>query len=74
MEQQSDDPDDAVARLESALERIAARAGQAPAPPLGDAEAEPAQDPATLLPTAEIASRLDHLIDRLRAALANKSG
>ncbi|MBN8874115.1 MAG: hypothetical protein J0H67_14875 [Rhodospirillales bacterium] len=73
MEQQNEDPDDAVARLESALERIAARAGQTP-PPAPGAEAATEPDPATLLPTAEIASRLDHLIDRLRAALANKSG
>jgi hypothetical protein len=34
----------------------------------------PEQDPASLLPAQEIASRLDALIDRLRVALAVKSG
>ena len=53
---ESDDPAEAAARLERALERIAglARAPQPPAVP----------------PTAEIATRLDGLIAALRAALA----
>jgi hypothetical protein len=69
MDEQTDDPDDAVERLEAALERIAHLAGQ-PAPP-PQASAEP---PDALPPVEEIASRLDDLIDRLRAALGNKAG
>lgn len=70
MDEQTDDPDDAVQRLEAALERIAQLAGQpAPSP---EASAEAADAP--LVPAEEIASRLDHLIDRLRAALGDKTG
>lgn len=72
MSEQTDDPEAAVIRLESALERIARLAGQ-PHPaypsPVGSAA-----DEAPVVPAEEIASRLDHLIDRLRAALAGKSG
>jgi hypothetical protein len=55
-----EDMDDAAARLESALERIATLA-QRPAP------FSPVSSDA---PTGEIAGRLDGLIDRLRAELA----
>ncbi|MDR3537797.1 MAG: hypothetical protein P4L71_14970 [Acetobacteraceae bacterium] len=82
MDEQTDDPDDAVLRLESALERIARLArqphpligAQYGADPMGaDAMTEP-HDAAPVVPADEIASRLDHLIDRLRAALTGKSG
>lgn len=69
MDEQTDDPDDAVTRLESALERIARLAGQ-PRPAVG----EPIEAEGPGLPAEEIASRLDALIDRVRAALANRSG
>ncbi len=82
MNEQTDDPDDAVIRLESALERIAQLAGR-PQPPDGD-HAGPPLEPLppdqgepyseSGVPTDEIASRLDDLIDRLRLALAAKSG
>ena len=67
MPEQADDPDNAVERLESALERIARLAGQ-PAPLQGDGADIP-EGP--LVPAEEIASRLDDLIDRLRVALSN---
>jgi hypothetical protein len=70
MDEQTDDPEDAVMRLESALERIARLAGQA-APPTATAAEQP--DGPTP-PVEEIASRLDHLIDRLRIALGSKPG
>lgn len=87
MDEQTDDPDDAVTRLESALERIARLAGQ-PRPAVGEppqaggpggpAEAGgpggPAEAAGPGVPAEEIASRLDALIDRVRAALANRSG
>jgi hypothetical protein len=70
MEEQTDDPDDAVVRLERALERIARVATRStPAPP----PITPTEE-ATIAPLEEIASRLDQLIDRLRAATANKAG
>lgn len=67
MASESDDAAEAAARLEAALERIAALAGARPpaASRLDDA-ADPAE-PAP--PVDEIAARLDSLIDRLRAAL-----
>jgi hypothetical protein len=65
---ETDDPEDAVARLEAALERIASLAGTRPAAP----PAEGAPDPPA--PVDEIAARLDGLIDRLRAALSGSSG
>jgi hypothetical protein len=75
---ETDDPDDAAARLEAALERIARHAGTAPARPAlpqepgGDPGASGAGEPAP--PVEEIAARLDDLIDRLRAALSGSSG
>jgi len=80
---ETEDPDDAAARLEAALERIAQYAGahagahhagtdSAGAPsPAADVSGDPSADmtdPAP--PVEEIAARLDGLIDRLRAALA----
>ncbi len=75
---ETDNPEDAAARLEAALERIAQRIGSHPAgDPLpvasvpGDAPAEPTgPEP----PVEEIAAQLDGLIDRLRAALNTASG
>lgn len=57
-----DDPESAAARLEAALERIARRAA-----------AQPVADPLPEQPyVAELADRLDGLIDRVRGALATK--
>jgi hypothetical protein len=72
---ETDEPHDAAARLEAALERIAAAATarQASAPPAGPAVAPPAGENAA--PVApEIAARLDGLIERLRGALAVRLG
>ncbi len=52
-------PAEAAARLEQALDRIA-RAARGPAAPAPD--------------TAEVAARLDRLIEELRAALGTTSG
>jgi hypothetical protein len=67
---EADDPEDAAARLEAALERIARLAGTRPPPPDGVAEGGSDQIP----PVDEIAARLDGLIDRLRKALGGSSG
>lgn len=67
----SDDPEDAAARLEAALERIARLAGSLPAQPTPDSAADSADVSA---PVDEIAARLDDLIDRLRAALNGAAG
>jgi hypothetical protein len=67
MSEQTDDPEEAVRRLERALERIAHLAGQ---PPLAPGAPEP---PETAASSEEIASRLDELIDRLRSALGSRS-
>jgi benzoyl-CoA reductase/2-hydroxyglutaryl-CoA dehydratase subunit BcrC/BadD/HgdB len=73
MDEQTDDPDDAVMRLENALERIAQMAGhRGPAVEPRPAVAE-AED-AAILPVDEITARLDQLIDRLRAAVGSRSG
>lgn len=64
------DPDDAAeaaARLEAALERIAALAGSQPPAQAALSDAGEAEDQS--VPVEEIAARLDALIDRLRAAL-----
>ncbi len=61
MADETDDPEIAASRLEAALERIARRAA---VQPVGDA----IQD---ALP-AELAGRLDGLIERLRGALDTK--
>ena len=71
---EADNPDDAAARLEAALERIARLAGASPPPPRGAGDPEgagAAEPPASV---DEIAARLDGLIDRLRAALSGSSG
>jgi hypothetical protein len=62
MADETDDPDTAAARLEAALERIARRAAVQPA-----ARTLPAEPY-----VAELADRLDSLIDRVRGALATK--
>lgn len=53
--------EDAAARLDTALERIAAHLAQAAKIPTGPAE------PSAVPP--ELASRLDHLIERLRVGI-----
>ena len=60
MSQTGTDTDEMAARLEAALERIAAAARRPQA-----TSAAPGAD----LPTAEIASRLDSLIVQIRTAL-----
>lgn len=67
MASESDDAAEAAARLEAALERIAALAGSQPKPQADGADHGEAAEPAA--PVEEIAARLDGLIDRLRAAL-----
>lgn len=62
MADETDDPENAAARLEAALERIANRATIRPVADM------PADEPYV----AELADRLDGLIDRLRDALATK--
>jgi hypothetical protein len=83
---ETDDPEDAAARLEAALERIARHAASRPAgdPPAaagrpGDAPTDRSGDSIADIagpapPVEEIAARLDGLIDRLRAALTTSSG
>ena len=75
---EADDPDDAAARLEAALERIArlAASGRATAAAAqsGTAAAAALASRASRSPVEEIAARLDGLIDRLRAALSSSSG
>ncbi len=62
----TDNPADAAARLEEALERIAALAGKVrPAP-----DPVPPQD--GMAEAAAVAQRLDALIATLRAALARR--
>lgn len=56
---ETENADAAAERLETALERIASLAGR-PRPP---------QTGAHVPPTADIAARLDAMIERLRAAL-----
>jgi hypothetical protein len=67
-----DDPAVAAARLEEALERIAALADQVAA----EREHEQAlQDmPDETVDTVEVAERLDALIAKLRAALSGRPG
>ena len=61
----TDDPADAAARLEEALERIAALAEQV--------ASRPAPAPAMAVDPAALAERLDMLIAKLRTALAGRS-
>ncbi|HME27081.1 MAG TPA: hypothetical protein VKI44_38130 [Acetobacteraceae bacterium] len=65
MASDTEDPEAAADRLETALERIAQAAARG--------ETRPA-DQLSSVDTKEIAARLDGLIDRLRAALANRAG
>ncbi len=77
MANETDDPDEAADRLEAALERIARLAAQ-PRPAAG-APTDMAADGGSDMPTddaldeapatAEIAERLDDLIERLRTVL-----
>lgn len=60
----TDDPADAAARLEVALERIAALAEQA--------ASRHESAPAMAVDTAAVAERLDMLIAKLRTALAGR--
>ena len=80
---ETDDPEDAAARLEAALERIARYAGSPPpaadpppasSVPGAEREASPADMADAAVSVEEIAARLDSLIDRLRAALNTSSG
>ena len=61
---ETDNADAAAQRLETALERIASLAGRCTLPPRTGTDA---------LPVAEIAARLDAMIERLRAALDRAS-
>jgi hypothetical protein len=70
---ETDDPDDAAARLEAALERIARRAGPHPAH-AGPTDGAAGAVTGPSAPVEEIAARLDGLIDRLRTALTTSSG
>ncbi len=81
---ESDEPDEAAARLEVALERIAAAAERRLSEPVPVAT-EPVESPARATTgaidptgesqtTMEIAARLDGLIERLRGALAVRPG
>lgn len=75
MASDSEDPDGAAARLEAALERIAAAAARSPAPvamPEVTASQAAVSEPAVIDP--EAIARLDSLIDRLRGALAGRAG
>jgi hypothetical protein len=82
MAAETDDPEDATARIEAALERIARHAGSRPVgDPSPDAsvpgaasESSPADMAGPAPSVEEIAARLDGLIDRLRAALNTSSG
>lgn len=65
MTEDTNDPDAAAARLESALERIAQLTGSLHALP-GETRTESAQA------VNEIAMRLDQLIDRLRSVLGSR--
>ena len=65
MASDTEDPEAAADRLEAALERIAQAAVRGEARP---ADQHPSVD------TKEVAARLDDLIDRLRAALADRVG
>ena len=65
MASDTEDSETAADRLEVALERIAQAAVREEARPL---DQHPPVD------TKEIAARLDDLIDRLRAALADRAG
>ncbi len=70
MADEIEDPDIAAARLEAALERIARRAAEKPA---AQHIVTPMVIPMPEEPySAELAERLDSLIDRLRGALATK--
>ncbi len=72
MADDSDDPEIAATRLEAALERIAARKPAPIAiPPVAIPPVIVASQPEAF-ETAELAARLDGLIDRLRGALASK--
>ena len=85
---ETDDPEDAAARLEAALERIARHAGRArPALHRGVRQAcrhdarsgrrsgrTYRRNDRPAPPVEEIAARLDGLIDRLRAACSSSGG
>ena len=75
---ESDDPEDAAARLEAALERIAQHTAAGPAraqPAEASAPGDVTADAAGPTPSVEeIAARLDSLIDRLRTALNASPG
>ncbi len=76
---ETEEPHDAAARLEAALERIAAAAARrvSPSPSESD-DAPPVAEPSGTGPVGpiapEIAARLDGLIERLRGALAVRPG
>jgi hypothetical protein len=71
MADETDDPDIAASRLEAALERIARLAAM---PPVIEPDLEPPEPATVSADTAELADRLDSLIDRLRGALSGKAG
>ena len=69
---EADDPADAAARLEEALERIAALADQVAFARAREPLAETAQGEA--VDAAHVAERLDALIAKLRTALSARAG
>ncbi len=71
---ESDGPESAAARLEAALERIAAAAVRRPQEPTGGPVVAPAAAETAAPVAPEIAARLDGLIQRLRGALAVRPG
>jgi hypothetical protein len=75
MSDEVEDPEEAANRLEAALERIARlSADRSAAPVTADMSAVTEVDqPDTDLSIPEIASRLDSLIARLRAALGSEA-
>jgi hypothetical protein len=68
---ETDDADAAADRLEVALERLAALTGTLRS--ASDATEDSPPAPANSAAAEEIASRLDGLIDRLRAALGGRA-
>jgi hypothetical protein len=76
---ESDEPDNAASRLEAALERIAAaaerRVSESLAAPAVASKVVMSESGTTPTPdVAELAARLDGLIERLRGALAVRPG
>ncbi len=67
-----DDPAEAAARLEQALERIASLANRAA--PVASVPLTATPPNGSIVDTGAVAARLDALIAQLREALADRSG